>query len=323
LNYLLGIIGSRYNTQWSPEEWIDNLKRIDKNNIIKGLELNLDLNNAEEIEYYKIVSQKAVDSGLEIQFHAPDLRHTPMDKILEAYDYLGKSMDKDVHFTIHPYGGSINVEDDILETIRDFKTMKREIVEKNYKVDFSVENLNYDKGIKRINLDELDPILESGNFKFCWDIGHSVFDGMNEHKLTETQLKSISNIHLHDVNEITDHLPFVHGNVDLVKTMDYLKEIGYKKNVVVELRYEDLSGQHTDEKLVSFVNEIAKIDDAKERRKCMSYMKCRYCGELQHSHEVVESTEKYYRANGHSEYNYSEDDAICPSCGIPMDQGSY
>ncbi len=55
----------------------------------------------------------------------------------------------------------------------------------------------------------------------------------------------------------------------------------------------------------------------------MSFKKCSYCGELQHSNEVVESTENFFKANGHVDYAYNEGDSICPSCGIPMDQGSY
>ncbi len=55
----------------------------------------------------------------------------------------------------------------------------------------------------------------------------------------------------------------------------------------------------------------------------MTFEKCSYCGELQHVHEIKEQTENYYRTNGHANYAFNKSDSICPSCGIPMDQGSY
>lgn len=323
LNYCLGIIGSKYNGFMEPKGLVDFIYQNDKSGLIKGLEVNLDISNVNEVKFYRNVAKECQRKDWNIQFHAPDPYMLDMEHMISVYDSFSKCIEKPIEFTIHPHTKMSTLDENISKTITDFKLLSEKISKSNADVRFSVENLNMLNGIKRINLDSIDDILGYSDHRFCWDIGHSIFDGIMDLELSGIQMERLNNIHLHDIDSFTDHLPFVHGNVDLVKATTSLHQLGYNGNVVVELRYEDLAGTDTSQKIISFISEINKIDDAKKRRKCMNYKKCSYCGELQHEEEVVASTEHYFRANGFEDYSYNRSDDICPSCGIPMDQGSF
>lgn len=107
----------------------------------------------------------------------------------------------------------------------------------------AIENLNFPFAV-------LDDVINKTGVNVCMDVGHLAagFSGSFTIKtFLEKYYEKIINIHLHDgYNRMTDngrltasHLGLGKGDVDYVRLLNELKQRGYDKSIVLEMKFDD------------------------------------------------------------------------------------
>ncbi|WFD09302.1 sugar phosphate isomerase/epimerase family protein [Tepidibacter hydrothermalis] len=205
---------------------------------------NYDEKDIENIKKYKR------ENDIEITMHAPEdifllnlhekVRNAGIDRLKEIIEF-GKNIDAS-RMTIHigptPYF-----------TLTDKKYYLDDIYHEEYKnilenclldlsdccenkIKLCVENSG--RFTQKLYQDVLNNIMNKKNIFLTWDIGHSYFELYDEIKFFKKNIDKIKTVHVHDVNDISDHQVVGNGKIDFSK---YVEDIGCKDKVyILEVR---------------------------------------------------------------------------------------
>jgi len=244
------------------KEFAKKVKEKDVENVVDGIEINLNVDDKELVDYYIEVSKHLKENNLELFLHAPNFNKlSSIEKLISVYKKFEDAYGDKIRFNIHPVFSDHFTYYDKKDTLDEIEVLDEVMEHSHLHMEYCVENLNERYNLKRINVDKIDEILEKSNIKFCWDIGHAVFDGIKSYELTKIQKERLMHVHLHDVCCKIDHLPFIGADVDYEKALKYLININYNNSITIELAHENLKGKTTEDKVVNYIKEIKKIKD--------------------------------------------------------------
>lgn len=224
------------------------------NKCVDGIEINtLDLNNL------KLCAKLCKKNNLLFRCHFPSEKME--EKQIIRYLNCINEISKELRYKINVVFHSLSYEDTIDEMISDTKIYINKIISyiEKYKLNitFTLENLNYLNGIKRINLSRIDELLElNENVYLTYDIGHDTYDNKRVSKLTDIQKMRIRNAHIHSVVNNEDHhsITDTSNDLNLIKEAIYeLKNISYKEPIVLEYALDYMEGKNYEEKAISLV----------------------------------------------------------------------
>lgn len=121
------------------------------------------------------------------------------------------------------------------------------------------ENLDTGASIDPRNIVELVREIDSENFNWCYDVGHTHYMGIKSDILKECDITPLS-LHIHDNNgNYDDHLIPGEGNIDWNEFTQVLKEVGYCGDCVLEAHSQSKEANEKDRpKVLSSLLEAAK-----------------------------------------------------------------
>ena len=181
-------------------------------------------------------------------------------KKLEAYsDYLNIP----IVFTLHSiYDDDKNVS---IEKTNDYIFNLINNID-NEKIIVCLENLNDDRGLIRLNKEEIEPtILNNEKIYFTYDLGHEIIHYGLITNLDKYMIEEIRNVHIHSNNgKGIDHMPIykndIHWN-EILKGLLFLITNNYKYNIVFEYALEFCNGDTIEEKIKDFLNSIDYVSE--------------------------------------------------------------
>ena len=232
---------------------LDSMK-FAKCNGFNAVEINMNMKcffpeNYEEHDIENIKKYKK-ENDIEITMHAPEdifilnlhekVRNAGIDRLKEIIEF-GKSIEAS-RITIHigptPYF-TLTDNKYYLDTAyhKEYKEILKDcLVElSNYceqDIKLCVENSG--RFTKELYQDILDDMVDTKNIFLTWDIGHSYYEVYDEIKFFKRNIDKIKTVHVHDVNDISDHQVVGDGKIDFPK---YIEDIGCKDKVyIIEVR---------------------------------------------------------------------------------------
>ncbi|WP_099187710.1 sugar phosphate isomerase/epimerase family protein [Tepidibacter mesophilus] len=205
---------------------------------------NYDEKDIENIKKYK------KENNIEITMHAPEdislltlhenVRNAGIDR-LKAIIEFGKNIDASritIHIGVTPYftltDKQYYLDDIYYEEYRSI--LKHSLMDLSDcckdKIKLCVENSG--RFTKRLYQEVLSDIIYKKNIFLTWDIGHSYLETYDEIKFFKNNINKIKTIHVHDVNDISDHQVVGDGKLDFSK---YIEDIGCEDKIyILEVR---------------------------------------------------------------------------------------
>lgn len=254
-------------SKYDSENLVENIIKLDIKNVVSGAEIYIDMTNEKEKKYGLDLTEKMKENKWIIQVHSVcmcDLKENKINEYLEYYNKIALIYGGNIKLTIHP-AEEIKKEDSIKKTIEVISYISKYVKKNNLKLDILIENLNEYKGRLRCNIFEIYDIINKlqnidQNIGITFDIGHYIYDYVNDYKKLDKYTNKIQNIHIHDIdNQKIDHFPFYYGNVDIEKMVKYIKSINYKENIVLEMGIEYFDSKTFEGKLTEYINQIEYI----------------------------------------------------------------
>ena len=219
-----------------------------------AVEINMNMKcffpeNYSEEEIFKILEFKE-KNNLEITFHAPEdifllnlhekVRRAGIDRLKEIIDFAKKIQASRI--TIHvgptPYftltEGKAYLEelyyDEYKAILRD--TLIELVDYCDDKVKLCVENSG--RFPEKLVQEVLRELLVNSKLCLTWDIGHSYTNVYNELEFFKANMNKVRTVHLHDVNEKSDHQIIGNGYLNFEEYMNFIgdKDIVY----IIEVR---------------------------------------------------------------------------------------
>lgn len=224
------------------------------NKYVDGIEINtLNLDNL------KLCAKLCKKNNLLFRCHFPSekMEDIQIIKYLNCINEISKELRYRINVVFH----SLSYEDTIDEMVADTKIYISKIIAyiEKYKLNitFTLENLNYLNGVKRINLSRIDELLElNEKVYFTYDIGHDTYDNKKLSKLSNLQKARIRNVHIHSVINNEDHhsITSISNDLDLIKeAILELKTIDYQEPIVLEYALDYMEGKNYEQKAISIV----------------------------------------------------------------------
>ena len=222
---------------------------IEKDELINGCEITVnDCHDSAEISNVERVIDFLKNNNRNFQIHGADIENTTISW-LEYYEKLAQKYQKEIIITLHP-------AQSMKEDIKLFSRVMDEIKQRNFDYKLLIENLN----LHRFPLTDITILLNQfEDLYWCLDVGHAIYD--NEYIELSSNMKSkIKNVHIHDVAETYDHVPFYQdGRVNYIDAMNLLSNLEYDKAVVSEIALDYLEGTTYNEKLEDYKKNIKKL----------------------------------------------------------------
>ena len=225
---------------------------------IDGFEINCNIFDPEEFTFLKdfIRLLKKDDKSIQVHgFHGFQNYYNDiyfLDLASTLYDSLADITEQEIQVVLHPNeNADFTIAQNNTVTLIDNLNQIRNMYK--HRIQYSLENLNETR--YRLNTDKITPVIDQVNVGFCWDIGHEVFENSCKYELNKSMKERLTNVHIHDVKE-TDHYPFIHGNVDYIKAIDYLMTIGYTGAVVLEINPDLISHTGIYKKYESYMENL-------------------------------------------------------------------
>lgn len=228
-------------------------------NKIDGFEIYL--RNESEYEYLNELAKFCQKENLYLQIHG-NIEDNNHEKFLTIIDKVSNILGYSVHIVFHSKI-SLDVQKSIDSTIKIFEKLFKYIEENKLNVIISIENLNSFGKIRRLNKQELIPILKRfDNLKFTYDIGHELIEKGKITNLDNLCVQRISNTHIHTYKGKLDHY-FIHENDKHINEINiafqYLKDINYNGCYVFEYDLYKAKGKDDKEKIEYFIKMIGEI----------------------------------------------------------------
>jgi sugar phosphate isomerase/epimerase len=254
-------------SKYDSRNLVGNIMELDVNKVVDGAELYIDMTNEKERKYGLEITEKMKENKWIVQVHSVcmfGLEENQINEYLEYYNEIALIYGENIKLTIHP-AEEIKKEDSIIKTIDVISYITKYIKEKNLKLDVLIENLNEYRGKLRCNIFEIYDIMDKlqtidKDIGITFDIGHYIYDYVNDYKKLYKYTDKIQNMHIHDIdNKRIEHSPFYYGNVDIEKMVKYIKSINYKENIVLEIGVEYFSNEIFEGKLSEYIKQIEYI----------------------------------------------------------------
>jgi sugar phosphate isomerase/epimerase len=230
----------------------------------KGVEIYIDYNKQEEVDYLDKLVYDLKQNDLILQVHGEiELdydKQLEYIKKLESYsDFLGYP----IVLTMHTIFDS-NPEVSIQKTIDYISRLKNDI--DNNKIIICIENLNDHGENIRLGKEEItSTVLNDESLYFTYDVGHEIVDYGNIVDLDKYMIEYIRNIHIHSSNDKgKSHMPIykndIHWN-EIIKAIEYLVVNNYKYNIVYEYGLEYCFGDTVEEKVIDYLNSMDYVSE--------------------------------------------------------------
>lgn len=234
MKYWLSINKNFYNN--NSFDWLFNLIVFDKYKKINGFELILNCDDIiDKVYCIKLLTILQKIGYYKFGFHMMELENRNIDKIINEIKFYGKisKLWGEINITIHP-------TNNMTETLNLFNILLTTIKLNKYNLNLCVENLNDINGRKRFHTNKILYILKIFPELFLTiDVGHQIME--NEFNCNFDKYKNkIKNIHLHNVCNNKDHLPFTNcdNNIsDIREFKKYLGGMNYGGNIIFEIGY--------------------------------------------------------------------------------------
>lgn len=254
---------------YSPNDLINKIIEFDINKNVKGIELCLDISRQNEYDYVLQLVKACNASNFKFQMHAIDFDTFELShifKLLDIYGSIASFLHYPFNLTIHPLSklNSDNDNDkrDTEHNIHIFYEMMNYVKFKKYNIDILIENLNILNNDIRDNIFEVQTIVSNVNsLHITWDIGHQIFDGINDLFVQNNFMAITHNIHLHDINATFDHSPFDYHKVDLSKVFGYLNSRYYDFPIVIEIGIDCFYANSFEGKFKKYIEHLDYINN--------------------------------------------------------------
>lgn len=255
MNILLALNYKLFETQ--PDILVKKIENIKE---ISGFEIFIDINKKIEKDYLSRMAYLCKEKNLILQIHSSITIDEEINEHLDFYNEISKIYDKPINIVNHPFkSDSIYIAQEKTNIL--FSKILNYIYEKQYRLNYSIENLNSEQGDMRLSKKYLIPILSNNqDLYFTYDIGHEIMEYGEIVDLREIFIDRLINIHLHTFDYLNEHKPITKNDVyksKWVKAINYLKQIGYNGNIVLEYDV-NLLGTNFDEKINNYI-EAAKF----------------------------------------------------------------
>lgn len=257
-------LNDKFFTKLDPINLVDFIKENDKDNLVKGLELNIKYDM--DKKYFADLINYSNQKDFFINLHSPNYTNIEQyKKYLKFAKDISIVQNRKINITIHPCD-STSIELSKIKSEEMINLIMSYIYENNLEkyFDISLENLNSVEGYYRLTKPDVLNLLNiNNNIKFTYDIGHEFADGANKVKIPKIIYNRISNIHIHTYIDKKDHLPITNYNdCKFVKeTLLSLLKKGYNKAIVLEYAIEYMNGNSFEEKFKAYINSFKIINN--------------------------------------------------------------
>lgn len=229
-------------------------------NKIDGFEIYL--RNKTEYQYLNELSKLCKKENLYLQIHG-NIEDNNFEEFLDAIGHVADILEYTVNIVFHSKI-CLDITKSIESTIKIFEKIFEYIEKNKLNIIISIENLNSFGKIKRLNKEEIIPILKKfDQLKFTYDIGHELIEKGNIVDLDDICIKRLSNTHIHTYKGKLDHY-FIYDNDkhidEIKKAFKYLKEIKYDGSYVFEYDLYKSKGKNDREKIEYFITMIGEIE---------------------------------------------------------------
>lgn len=230
----------------------------DKN--IDGIEFN-----SYNLDRLKKCAKMCRKNNFLFRCHFPlkKLNESETKKYLNCLNDISKELRYKINVVFHSTTEQETMEEKIEATKEYINNILKFVDKYNINVIVSIENLNYNHGTRRINIDKIDNILsEYDKLKFTYDIGHDLYDNKIPANLSKLQIEKINNVHIHSVVKKEDHHMIEKDSIDfeqIKQAMNNLKSINYTNPIVLEYAIDYLPGSRIEEKIINLVKSFAKF----------------------------------------------------------------
>ena len=232
---------------------------ITKSEYTKGIEIYVDINVEEEVNYLDELIYELKRNDLILQIHGnselPLERQLEYFKKIESYsDYLGYP----IVVTLHSL-----FDEDKDQSLKKTVDYMGNLINKidNNKIIICLENLNDTPGLDRLEKEYITPIiLNDESLYFTYDIGHEIADHGNVTNLNGYMIEEIRNVHIHTSDKKgNDHMPIYENDdnwEDVLKGILFLVNNKYEYNIVYEYNLLECHGKTIEEKINSYLESI-------------------------------------------------------------------
>lgn len=249
-------------TNINPKELYDLTK-----NTADGYEIFL--NKAYDYKYYlefiKIAKNKIIN------FHG---NIENFGKMVSLIQFISNNL-SGTNIVIHPKIG-LSINDSINKTCKKVDKLQKIIERTNSNITLSLENLNSVGIIKRLNKEDILPILDNyKNLLFTYDIGHEMVEKKKIIDLTSTHIKKLNNVHFHTFIDKMDHQLIYKIDEKINTALEYLIKLKYDSYFVFEYDFYKSKGNNDLEKLNDFLSSMNIVKNHVESLKSNNLRKYR------------------------------------------------
>jgi len=230
----------------------------------KGVEIYVNINNNDELEYLDKLVYELKRYNLLLQIHGEiELDLDKQIKFIKNIENYSDYLNQNIVITMHSIY-SDNKEESLNKTVDYLSKLLKEI--DTNKVTISLENLNDINKLDRLNKEDItSSVLNDEKLYFTYDIGHEIADFGSITNLNKYMLEDIRNIHIHTISkEGIDHMPIYKNDShinEIHKAIEYLIVNKYKYNIVFEYGIEYCHGNTLEEKLKDYLNSIDEVSE--------------------------------------------------------------
>ena len=245
----------------TPKELIEEIK---KSSYCKGVEISIDINKENELNYLESIAYLLNENNLIFQVHGNS--ELPIDEqitFLKKLENISTQIGKPINVVLHPKYNE-NHKQSVIDTENYLDEILKEISDN---IIICVENLN--DGIvnevaqDRLNKDDILPIIcNNERLYMTYDIGHDIADFNNPSEINYNLINKIRNIHIHTHKQGIDHIPIYKESFDSVfKGILFLKSINYEETVVFEYNLYECHGETTLDKVKDYLYSIDYVSE--------------------------------------------------------------
>ena len=235
------------------------VKLIKESKYTKGVEIYIDYDKQEEVDYLDSLVPELKQNDLILQVHANvELELEMQIKYFELIAKYSTELGYPINVTFHTIYDE-DVDKSLSKTL-DYMTELIKNIDTT-KVVLCLENLNDTEGKKRPNKEEIRDIIVDNDFIYLtYDIGHELADYGTISNLDSKLVEEISNVHIHtNDGKGNDHMPIYQNDMlwdEVIKGIEFLKSNGYQRSIVYEYALEFCKGENTEDRIKDYLNSI-------------------------------------------------------------------
>ncbi len=246
--------------EYTPKDLIDLIKINSVN--VDGYEISINFDDINQVDYLNELAFVCHNNNLIFQVHGDSSLN--IDKQVKFFEMLYPLSDM-LGYKINVVLHSINVSsknDSIKATTNYLEELSERI--DNDRCIISLENLNDDMGVDRLDLNDIKNIIMNNEKIFCtYDIGHVLADFGDATIIDKDIFNLLSNVHIHTHNnEFSygfDHKPIYKNDIywnNIIKAISFLKVNKYDGTIVFEYDLYACRGNCLEDKIIDYAKSI-------------------------------------------------------------------